>query len=71
MCIMAFHLFFNLEVLICECFADLLGLQCQHRLEGLFFAAEYLDFPLVIVELLAQLLDHFLNNERSVTVISS
>lgn len=55
--IMAFHFFFDFEVLVRECLADLLRFKREHTLKSLLLRPQQLDFLLVIIQLFSQSLN--------------
>lgn len=55
--IMAFHFFFDFEVLVRERLADLLRFKREHTLESLFLRPQQLDLLLVVIQLFSQSLD--------------
>ena len=60
MSIVPFHFLLNLEILVSQCFTDLLRLKSQNAFKCVFLGAEHLHFAFVEVELLSQLTDHIL-----------
>jgi len=52
--VMTLHFLLDLEVLVSEGFADLLGLEGQNAFEGLLFGTEDLNFFLMVVEFFSE-----------------
>ena len=68
--VVAFHLFFDLEVFVGQRLAHLLRLHCQHTFQGLLLRAQHLHLFLMVLKLVRQLQDHFLRCTRPVNQIA-